>query len=298
MEDVLTSSVFALLRYLPPELGCSLLASWADLPIPRRAPEVQFWPRHSTPPGFGIFLDATEDEARLDRGESEPDVVVRTKEWLVLVEVKYGSQLGETYDQLSREFAIGYQLAQAENRGFKLLVLTANVLPPTPAGLDLANGVQLALRTVRDAGGAVADPMLASVSQSLRWTSWRRVYESLLELSANPATAEHIRRLLADTCQLLEVRGLKPYSDRPLVDAVVRLATAGISDDAWRLAMPYRYRITTSMSAGWQALLALDATSLQPLPWQQDLACSEYDLTRVLGGFKLRELEQSCWQPY
>jgi hypothetical protein len=298
MEDVLTSSVFALLRYLPPDLACLLLTNWADIPLQQAAPEVRSWPRHSTPAGFGVFLDATEHEQPLDRGDSEPDVIVRTEEWLVLVEVKYRSHLDEAYDQLGREFAIGYHLAGMERRCFRLLVVTANVLPPRPAGVDLASGVQRALRTVRAAGGAVTEEMIASVPDALRWVGWQQVYTTLSQESWRPNVAEHCGRLLEDTRQLLELRGLKPYGSQPLADAMRQWRSSGIPDEAWGLPIPYRYRTTASLAAGWRALLRLDATDLHPLAWRLELPSSRYDPLAHLADFRLDALQTSAWQPY
>jgi hypothetical protein len=58
-EDVLTSSVFALLRTLPRPLASYLLARWAyglfqpnlfqPNPLQPDPPRVDFWPRHPTP---------------------------------------------------------------------------------------------------------------------------------------------------------------------------------------------------------------------------------------------------------
>lgn len=54
MEDVLTSRVFALLRYLPHPLAPYLLGRWACAllppdPLQPDASRVDFWPRYPTP---------------------------------------------------------------------------------------------------------------------------------------------------------------------------------------------------------------------------------------------------------
>lgn len=246
MEDVLTSSVFALLRYLPAHLACHLLSRWAKIPVQQGQPEVDFWPRYPTPAGFGVFLDLAEQEEPLGRGDTEPDVVIRTPEWLVLVEVKYQSHLDHDYDQLGREFAIGYRQANREGLDFRLLVLTANALEPRPAGIELKTGVQQALSKVLEMDGDVIEGMISSVPDALRWINWQRVYRSLSQTSAVPYIAEHNRRLLEDTCQLLGMRGLKPYSSRPLLEAMKRWDRADIADEAWRLPMSYRYATRSS----------------------------------------------------
>ena len=145
IEDVLTSSAFALLKYLPDQLACKLLAKWADIPPGQARPQLEFWPHYPTPPGFpSPGVEAEQDELTT-RGDTEPDVVIRTQDWLLLVEVKYRSPLDDAYDQLGREFAIGYRLAEQEALPFKMLVITAHTLPPKPAGIDLTDGLQQAL---------------------------------------------------------------------------------------------------------------------------------------------------------
>jgi len=248
MEDVLTSSVFALLRYLPPSLASYLLAKWAYVPLQPDPPAVDFWPQYPTPAGFGIFLSPADQEEIADRGDSEPDVIIRTDEWLVLVEVKYRSHLDPACDQLGRELAIGHRLAKGEGRRLRLLVVTADVLRPRPGGQDVVVGTQRALARVRDAGGSVTTEMIASVPPSLRWISWQRIYKSLsrtatrADSAAQPDVSAHQRRLLEDTCALLELRGLRPYSARPLARAMERWDRAAIPDDAWRSPMRTRYR--------------------------------------------------------
>jgi hypothetical protein len=54
MEDVLTSSVFALLRTLPRCLASYLLTKWADVPPQPDPPQVDFWPCHPTPAGCRV----------------------------------------------------------------------------------------------------------------------------------------------------------------------------------------------------------------------------------------------------
>ncbi|MGC9468194.1 MAG: hypothetical protein ACP5HS_06365 [Anaerolineae bacterium] len=234
MEDVLTSSVFGLLRYLPAPLACHLLACWADLPPQTNTPDVEFWPRYPTPQDFGIFVDSKRQEELPDRGDSEPDVVIRTEQWLVLVEVKYQSSLDHAYDQLSREFAIGYELAQSEGRHFRLVALTAGVLPPTPGRLSLTCGVQEALNRVRHAGGEITEGLIDAVPDSLRWISWQFVYGTLVQTARRQDLTLHNERLLEDTYELLALRGLRPYSPRPLVRMMQRWERTAIPEAVWR----------------------------------------------------------------
>jgi len=90
MEDVLTSSVLGLLKYLPAQVACALLAGFASVPLPRPPLQVELWPRYPTPPGFRSADAALESEAEpASRGDTEPDAVITTPGWLVLVEAKY-----------------------------------------------------------------------------------------------------------------------------------------------------------------------------------------------------------------
>ena len=298
MEDVLTSSVFALLKYLPSRLACKLLAEFADIPLQPGALELELWPRYSTPPGFPKPVgDAERDEETAIRGDTEPDVVIRAGEWLVLIEAKYRSALDDSYDQLGREFAVGYQLAKGEDRRFGMVVVTAHTLPPTPVDVDLATGVRRVLAAASVGLGDAAEEMVAAVSASLQWTSWQRVYRTLREARRNWEVSESEHRLLEDVCQLLELRGLKPYDDRPIARVMNQWEDVGIPDEAWSLPAAHRYRTTLSLAAGWEKLQGLDTTALCPVAWRVHLPLSSYDLA-ILSGFNLSELETLNWRPY
>lgn len=298
MEDVLTSSAFALLKYLPEHLSCNLLARWADVPLGQSSPELEFWPQYPTPPGFPRPGEAAEREELAARGDTEPDVVIRTRDWLVLVEVKYRSPLDDAYDQLGREFAIGYQLAKRETRHFRMLVVTAHTLPPMPAGVELATGLEQALVAASRRSDSIMEAMLRSVPDSLRWKSWYQLYVALAQALDATDVAEHNRQLVEDVCQLLGLRGLKPYDSRPLIDIVDRWNRAGILDETWRVPLTYRYRTNYSLSAGWKTLASLDMAGLQPLAWQLKLPLSSYGLSRRLQEFQLDLLRSPVWRPY
>jgi hypothetical protein len=117
--------------------------------------------------------------------------------------------------------------------------------------------------------------MIEAVTAALRWTSWQRVYRSLSRAAARPDLSAGHQRLLEDTCALLELRGLRPYSARPLARAMERWARTGIPAHAWRSPMSYRYRAAVSLSAGWQALRNLDASRLHPVAWKLDRPVSK-----------------------
>lgn len=298
MEDVLTSSVFGLFRYLPDQLAVKLLAKFATIPLLQGPLQLELWPRHPTPAGFGSLTTIAKEEEPVSRGDTEPDVVITTKDWLVLVETKYCSHLDETYDQLGREFAIGYQLAQKENRRFKMLVITAHIRQPTPANLDLETGIKKALVTASAGLGDMAAKMSETVHDSLRWTNWQRVYSILWSIGHNLDCPKNAQRLLEDVCMLLELRGLKPYNSLP-THILTQWEKAGIPDEVWSLPVAYRYHVASYFSsAGWKRLLGLDMSTLHPLAWRLDVSVSNYDLGAHLGQFQLGLLSNLEWQPY
>ena len=298
MEDVLTSSVFGLLKYLPDQLACHLLVRWADISLKQDSPQLEFWHRYPTPRGFHGLAVTTEKEDPASRGDTEPYVLIRTHDWLVLVEIKYRSPLDDAYDQLGREFTVGYRLAKQEGRHFRMLVVTAHTLPPTPAGVDLVIGLQQAIITAADGLADIVEQMVASVRNSLRWINWQQLYVTLSETSEAYNIAEHNRKLLKDVCQLLELRRLTPYDNRLVADAISRWDRAGIPGKVWASPVTYRYRTMYSLSVGWEALSRLDATTLYPLAWQLERSVPDCGLVPHLLDFKLDSLKTLIWQPY
>ena len=300
MEDVLTSSVLGLLKYLPDQIACALLAEFAAIPLLQGPLQLELWPRYTTPPGFRSSTAIAEREGEpASRGDTEPDAVITAKGWLVLMEAKYRSPLDETYDQLGREFAVGYRLAQDAGCRFRLLVVTGHTLQPTPTGLDLVTGVRRAL-TVASAGlGDVAEEMIAAVKASLHWTNWQQLYSISSAACGSQDCLDSSHRLLEDVYQLLELRGLKPYDDRPIASALTRWETADIPDEMWSLPVAYRYRVVSSfLAAGWEQLIRLDVSTLHPLAWYLSVPVSNYDLVTHLEHFQLGSLSDPAWHPF
>lgn len=299
MEDVLTSSVFGLLKYLPDRIACALLAEFAAIPLPQGPIQLELWPRYPTPPGFRSPAGTAEREGQPpSRGDTEPDAMITTKEWLVLMEAKYRSPLDETYDQLGREFSVGHRLAQDTGRRFRLLVVTGHTLQPTPADLDLVTGVRNALTAASTGLGDVAAEMAAAVPASLHWTNWQQLYSILSKVCGDRQISDSTHRLLEDVCRLLELRGLKPYDNLSIASALTRWERAGIPDEAWSLPAAYRYRTASSVAAGWQQLLRLDTSALHPLAWHLLVLVSDYDLNAHLGCFELSLLRALEWCPF
>ena len=300
MEDVLTSCVFGLFKYLPVEVARSYLAEWARIPSLRGPLQVDVWPRYPTPPGFqrpGVLAEEDEDPAI--RGDTEPDVLITTREWLILIEAKYRSPLDKHFDQLGREFAVGHQLAKETGRRLRLLVVTGHTLQPLPGGVDLVTGLRSALSAASGSLGDTASDMIAAARESLHWTNWQQLYTILAKASCDRDTSGSTRLLLADLCQLLELRGLKPFDDRALVAALARWEEAAIPNELWFVPFDYSYRLPSSVSWGWEQLLLMDLSALGPPAWHPEISRSDYDLGTHLGRFDLQALRTPLWSsPY
>jgi len=298
MEDVLTSSVFGLLKYLPDQIACRLLAEFAAIPLPQDSLQLELWPRHPTPPGFARPFATAQVEEPASRGDTEPDAVITAKDWLVLMEAKYRSPLDDAYDQLGREFAVGYRLAQDAGRRFRLLLVTAHTLQPTPGGRDLATGVQQVLSEASAGLGDAAAEMIGAVPTSLHWTNWQQLYSILSKACGDQDISDSTRRLLKDVCRLLELRALKPYDNRSIATALTRWQEEDIPNELWSLPVAYRYRTTLSLAAGWEQLLRLDTIALHPLAWHLHVPVSDYDPATHMGRFELSPLCTPLWHPF
>jgi hypothetical protein len=262
MEDVLTSSTIGLLSYLPGALAAAVVAELAQIPVADVAIGVELWPSHATPPGFrrSAHPDDDSEEGDSARGDTEPDAVIRCGGWLVMLEAKYHSPLDEEYNQLGREFAIGFNEARRNGLHPGLLVLTAHILPPTPGGVSLVEGVQRALENTE---GAAPVDMVAAVPDSLRWANWQRFYGILKRKASDPGHEPHTRRLLEDACKILELHGLVPYDGAGIEEAMLKWQSSGIPGEAWASPLVYRSRTMASLQ-----LEDFELSSLQPIEWQ------------------------------
>jgi hypothetical protein len=298
MEDVLTSSILGFIKYLSDELASSLLSAFAGLSELSGTPEIELWPRFPTPAGFGGLTappDAGEDA--LPRGDTEPDAVITVDDWLVFVEAKYRSTLDRDYDQLGREYVIGYRQALADGRRFRLLVVTAQVCAPTPAGIDLVEGVKQVLR--RNCSSLPVDvaTLIDSVPSALHWTNWQAMYSLLSRLLERQSLPDNTLRLISDMCRLLELRGLRPYSIEPLERAMAAWESGAGPDPTSTLsASYYRSSISATLAAGLQSLHNQDLSLLDPLVWRfcSTVSVSGYNLA-AQTAFDLSPLQSSQW---
>jgi hypothetical protein len=299
MEDVLTSSILGTIKYLPERLACSLLSQFAGLPAVEGIPEVDLWPRYPTPTGFGGSTSPSNFESEVDaRGDTEPDALIHTDSWLVLVEAKYRSPLDSEYDQLGREFVIGYRLAQQMGLRFRLVVITAQACAPTPGGMDLITGLQRGLRARSLRLGSDALRLIDSVPDALHWTNWQAIYRIMSHLDADAAIPSHAQRLLGDACRLLELRGLRPYSVEPLLGAMLAWDAAAIQNPASLLSFHYRSPISATLAASWRVLHALELQTLKPETWRFSSSgvAAGYHLAGRTSAFSLESLKDCEWR--
>jgi hypothetical protein len=307
MEDVLTSSTIGLLSYLPGSLAADMVGELAHIQPKDEAIEVVLWPTNATPPGFRASThpddgsaDSSEESASV-RGRTEPDAILHSAGWLVVLEAKYHSPLDEEYDQLGREFAIGFNEARKNGLQFRLLVLTAHTLEPKPAGVSLVQGVQ---RAIAKSLGAGAADMIDAIPDSLRWISWQRLYLILCKAAGDPGYPAHTQRLLGDACKVLELHGLAPYDGTGIEKTMLKWQSCGIPENDWAAPLIYRSRTIVFLKTGWEELMSLDASGLGALTWCPYSAATSVKARRrerrsvPLEDFELSLLQPIAWQPY
>ena len=303
MEDVLTSSTIGLLGYLPSSLAAAVVAELAQIPLETETVEVALWPNYTTPPGFRASAHPDDGSEETDSvlGRTEPDAVLSGAGWLVVLEAKYHSPLDEEYDQLGREFAVGFNEARKAGLNFRLLVLTAHTLQPKPARMSLVEGVT---RAVTKAKGDWAAEMNAAIPTSLLWAKWQRLYRIFKTKASDPGHELHTQRLLADVCRLLELHGLVPYDTSDIEKAMQDWQSSGISEEAWASPLIYRSRTVVSLNAGWGEVMRLDASDLGALVWHPYSTVGPTKARRPewrsvqLDDSESGSLQAIAWQPY
>lgn len=207
VEDILTGDFFGVLDYLPRTPFLPAFLDWigTNNPDTRQPPrdavewdgaEFIFWPRL-----------AGEDDA------AEPDVVIATNRWILIIEVKLNSGLGK--DQAHREYSVGRSLAR--DRG----------LPDDAVFFLLVARRELSLTsTIRDPDAALTG-LLESASH-LPWHLAVALIESWLvrRPDSQPHLAEHTR-LLGDLLAALRRRRAISFSGFELVTRAPVCAEAG-----------------------------------------------------------------------
>lgn len=209
MEDILTSNVFGLLKYLPAEKGLLPFLAGAEdidgeMPLAFLAKaqgveeqRYEFWPNWNY----------------TGEGTCEPDLVLRLswpgRKLLIVVEAKFHSgkssgpdEKSEALkDQLAREWDNGVRVAQAEGREPWLVYVT------TDAGCP-----------VRDLRESIAEYKAKRNDEPpprILWLSWRRISEVYRD-STDPILVDLMR--LAKRLNLVSFSGFTPIETVPIIE--------------------------------------------------------------------------------
>ncbi|MEX2442021.1 MAG: hypothetical protein WD492_00340 [Alkalispirochaeta sp.] len=120
MEDLLTSNVFGVLKNLGADAWGSLLPEDMVADYRSDSISIDFWPRYAGETAASALPGAVKN--------TEPDIVVETRKFIAIIEVKYlssfGRQVGETDHQLIREWQLGSAIATSKGKTFRLVTLT------------------------------------------------------------------------------------------------------------------------------------------------------------------------------
>ncbi len=229
MEDLLTSNVFGIWRYLPPTLGLVQFLGTAkrvdgkELAVPSdvSVANLEFWPRLDYPDAKG----------------AEPDVLISYSDnddtkCLVMVEAKYksGKSSFADYadkrpnDQLAREMQSLHLLARREGTDrYALVYVTAHTTMPRN---DVQEAVEELLDKASEAG-----------TDRFYWTTWRYLPRILAE--AQSTSEDSIAKsLLADLRELLEGMGLTFYQ--------------GICSNGWSLGPSWEFQVSKATFGAWK----------------------------------------------
>jgi hypothetical protein len=207
MEDILTSNVFGLMKFLPPSDALVPFLRQAEgiggfRPFEDLSPDVdaeyEYWPAIEESGCFGC----------------EPDVVIRLKgphHRLIFVEAKYlsgkaseeDSSVVEPYDQLAREWDNLESKARRENADPLLLYVTADIALPRQE-IESSAGEYSRKR------GDRADKLPFTCA----WISWRKL-STLFRAAETDAARDWCA--MADRLGLCYFESVTQFDARPLV---------------------------------------------------------------------------------
>jgi len=219
-EDLLTSDVFGVLKYLPrrPYLE-SVLATLAlrnpaskefqdALPVIRENVQrmvFQFWPNYPTPVG-------------LADGRTEPDVEIADDRVFLLFEAKLGSAFGDR--QLERELAVAAY--EASGREFFVVLVTPGIKPPRfRHGTDRLQAADyLEAVAATDVYSVEARKLLLEGRNRVLWISWEAIQQALNEAHEQHRAVgfdqtESVLRaadMLGDFNALMLLRQIRPFT--------------------------------------------------------------------------------------
>ena len=205
-EDLLTSDVFGCLRYLPFEKGFQKILTQAQLYIDQKKllciknsdenVSVEFWPRLEN--------------------NSEPDVLIRNGDHLIMIEVKYLSGKSGHYepnqdsedsmeaassDQLARLFR-GLLSDKSNYSRCSLIYLTAHRILPKK---DIEDGYKEL--------DELSDDTRHEYKDNVYWLSWFEVYKTVGRLldESSEIQDKFWRIVLSDVKELLNRKSLRQF---------------------------------------------------------------------------------------
>ena len=239
MEDILTSYVFSLFRYLddlqvPTQFVLAAKNCLGDSPEMGeiRAAQVLFWPR--------FFFDGTRSR--------EPDVLLlldtSTGQWAINVECKYysglsnvevnGAAQGIDEDRAASK-SLGNQLVdeycaiRCKRAHWKLSDDEQQVLGRCEhrAVLYVTGHHEFPLHEIEDAMSALRsqrcyDGQTCDHAQEIFWVGWRTIHRILTESTHSQSLQTRAANLLSDLAQVLEIRDLTVFNGFHPLDELER----------------------------------------------------------------------------
>ena len=184
-EDVLTSNVFSFLKYSHRPTYLRKFLRLAGLNI--KASELhrvkfEFWPNYD---------DGT-----------QPDVIIETDDYYLLVEAKYFSDVaeedGNPAGQLIREFETGAMEARNRAKSFHLLLLTDDATRPS----------------------RLLAQMPASFQNNTSWTNWQAIAQMISVVIESLGTGAPDYEFASDLYELLDckhLRGFKSFAQVKII---------------------------------------------------------------------------------
>lgn len=240
IEDVLTSTVFGLLRYSDQRLALEPLLDQCMVGAVGQAWELKPWPRHQV-------SSLRVDDVCVSEVTCEPDMVIEGPDGVVVMEAKLGAPLGGDPMQLPQEALVAHQIAGAKK--WRLLCVTTHYAIPMIASFR-ASGSRIELGEQMPVNEAVASyfqalaeigtpgnwPDANEVRANVLWLSWRTIAMLIDSAVATyPTRAEHEVALARDVLRLLRERfpeeepfhGFRKLPTQTLVARLPELWTGG-----------------------------------------------------------------------
>ncbi|GFP18532.1 hypothetical protein HKBW3S03_00037 [Candidatus Hakubella thermalkaliphila] len=187
MEDILASNVFSFFKYANREIFLKGYLDRLGFKISSQEAieaELIFWPRYEE--------------------KTEPDLVILTGNYYLLIEAKYLSDFGgeteKTKAQLTREIEGGMLEARNYNKNFRLIAITADYIYKKNK-----------FKSVPEC-----------FSHYLTWTNWQQVSSFLNDiLNNNLNLTRHEREFALDLYKLLDRKNLRGFKGFAILNASV-----------------------------------------------------------------------------